>query len=491
LDAVQPELKQRMTHPILLWLRRDLRLGDHPALAKALTAGRPVIPVYVLDDETPGRWRAGSASLWWLAGSLAALDGDLRKRGSRLVLRKGETVAALLRLVEEAAAEAVYFTRGYEPHMATLEKQLAAACEAQGIGCHRFSGQLLNEPEAVSNKAGEPFKVFTPFHKACLAKEPPARVLAAPEVIPAPACWPESEALEDWGLLPAKPDWAGGLRETWEPGEAGARKRLESFIDSALDAYGKARDLPGVDGTSRLSSHLAFGEIGPRQIWHAVRHAGDSAGLRGADAFLRELYWREFSYHLLFHAPHFPEKPFRPEFEAFPWREDARGLRAWQKGETGYPIIDAGMRQLWAIGWMHNRVRMITASFLIKHLLIPWQTGEAWFWDTLVDADLANHAASWQWVAGSGADAAPYFRVFNPTLQGKKFDPGGDYVRRWVPELAGLPDADIHTPWLTAEPVLKRAGIILGKTYPRPIVDHDAGRKRALGAYQAIGSAKP
>lgn len=475
-------------HPILLWLRRDLRLGDHPALTKALATGRPIIPVYVLEDDTPGRWRPGGASRWWLAGSLAALAADLRKRGSRLILRKGDAIAALMKLAAESGATAIYFTRAYEPYMTALETRLAAASSKRGIGCHRFPGQLINEPEAVTNKAGAPFKVFTPFHRACLALEPPGPVLAAPGNILAPDSWPDSHALEDWRLLPEKPDWAGGLRQSWEPGEAGARRRLGAFMEAALDGYKTGRDRPGTDGTSRLSPHLAFGEISPRQIWHAVRHANDRDGLTGGEAYLRELYWREFSYHLLFHWPYLPEQPFRPAFAAFPWRKDADGLRAWQRGKTGYPMVDAGMRQLWATGWMHNRVRMIAASFLVKHLLIPWQDGAAWFWDTLADADLANNSASWQWVAGSGADAAPYFRVFNPVLQSRKFDADGAYIRRWLPELARLPDTDIHAPWEAPEAALTKAGVKLGKTYPQPIVDHAEGRKRALAAYKQISA---
>ena len=476
-----------MPDPVLLWFRRDLRLADQPALRAALGTGRPVIPVYVLDDETPGKWRLGRASRWWLAGSLRALGAELEKRRSRLILRSGESVAELVRLAGETGAAEVYFSRGYEPWAVTLETSLAEAAHKRGIVCRRFAGHVLNEPEALRNRSGDPFQMFTPYWKAALAKEPPAAPLPSPRNIPGAERWPESETLEQWTLEPAKPDWAGGLRQTWTPGEAGAARRLQAFIDDALATYGSERNLPGVEGTSRLSPHLAFGEISPRQCWHAVQSASEGGAGKGAESFLRELYWREFSYHLLFHFPNLPEEPLRPAFAGFPWRRDRKALRAWQKAETGYPIVDAGMRQLWSIGWMHNRVRMIAASLLLKHLLIPWQEGAAWFWDTLVDADLANNSASWQWVAGSGADAAPYFRVFNPALQGAKFDGSGDYVRRWVPELAKLPDAHIHAPGKAPEDVLVKAGVTLGKTYPRPIIDHDTGRRRALDAYREIG----
>jgi deoxyribodipyrimidine photo-lyase len=477
--------------PIILWFRRDLRLGDHPALDAAAASGAPIVPVYVLDDDTPGAWRLGGASRWWLGGSLRALDAELRARGSRLVLRRGESGAVLPELARETDADTVHFTRGYEPFMSPLEARLQAALADAGVGCRRFGGHVLLEPEAVRNKSGEPFKVFTPFYKACQTREPPLRPLSAPKRLRAPNQWPASETLASWRLEPAEPNWAAEMGKAWMPGEAGAATRLHGFIADALADYGTNRNRPDLDGTSRLSPHLTFGEISPRQIWHAVSHAAeaDSAGLPGATAYIRELYWREFSWHLLFHRPDLPDAPFRPEFAALPWKKDAAALKAWQTGRTGYPIVDAGLRQLWAIGWMHNRVRMVVASFLTKHLLIPWQEGEAWFWDTLVDADLANNAASWQWVAGSGADAAPYFRVFNPTLQGQKFDAQGDYVRRWVPELANMPAQHIHAPWDAPADILRRAGVALGETYPRPIIAHDEGRRQALAAYEAVKSA--
>jgi deoxyribodipyrimidine photo-lyase len=479
-----------MSAPVLLWFRQDLRLADHRALAAALAAKRPIIPVYILDDETPGMWRLGGASRWWLRQSLAALNQDLERLGSRLVLRRGAAEAMLLELINETGAEAVHVTRRYEPWASDLDRELAVKLEKKGIDFKRFAGSLLFEPEALRTKAGDPFKVFTPFYKACLALDPPKPPLPRPEALPSPQDWPGSDDPRDWALLPTAPDWSGGLQESWQPGENGAEARLEAFLDDAMTAYAENRDRPDLIGTSRLSPHLHHGEISPHRCWQAIDErlaaAGDSRGERGGRSYLRELVWREFSYHLLAHWPDLPEKAFRPEFEHFPWETDEQTLKAWQLGKTGYPIVDAGMRELWQTGWMHNRVRMVTASFLIKHLMIPWQAGEAWFWDTLVDADLASNAASWQWVAGSGADAAPYFRIFNPILQGKKFDPEGDYVKRYVPELAGLPPDHIHAPWEAPKASLAEAGVDLGKTYPLPIVGHGKARERALQAYGTI-----
>lgn len=476
---------------IVLWMRRDLRIADNPALLAAAETGAPVIPVYVLDDDTPGMWRMGGASRWWLAQSLRSLGRDLGERGSRLILRRGRADVVLTALVKETGAGAVYFTRGYEPYHRALEASLRRSLEDAGAKCKRFGGQLLIEPERHLNKSGEPFRVFTPFYKALVAADAVAHPVPAPAALTGPATWPASDSLESLELEPTKPDWAGGLRNTWSVGEAAAAHRLDLFIESMLGAYGRERDKPGTDGTSRLSPSLAFGEIGPRQIWHAVLSAAQASGHRDlGEAYLREIVWREFSYHLLFHFPHLPERAFKPEFDRFPWRPEARGLKAWKEGRTGYPIVDAGMRQLWQTGWMHNRVRMIAASFLVKHLLVPWQTGEAWFWDTLVDADLASNSASWQWVAGSGADAAPYFRIFNPVLQGEKFDPEGGYVRRFCPELAKLPAAVIHRPWQADPSVLRAGGVTLGVDYPKPVVDHTEARQQAMAAYSEIKTSK-
>ncbi len=476
-----------MTAPVIHWFRHDLRLADNPALSAAVASGAPLIAVFILDETTPGAWAPGAASRWWLHGSLAALDRTLRRRGGALTLRRGPALEALMKIVRETGARQVTFTRGYGPHAAPQEAAIAEELGRDGVACRRFGGALLFEPEAVATKDGRPFRVFTPFHKATRALEISAPV-PAPAAIHPPSRAPDSDVLDDWALLPTKPDWSGGLRESWNPGEEAAKTRLEAFLSDAMERYGTDRDHPGTAGTSRLAPHLHFGEIGPRQCWHRIRHAMDAGGGRdvGAAAFLRELVWREFSTHLLHHWPSLPDRPFRDDFERFPWRDDDASRAAWQRGQTGYPIVDAGMRELWHTGWMHNRVRMVAASFLIKHLLIPWQRGEAWFWDTLVDADLANNAANWQWVAGCGADAAPYFRIFNPVLQGQKFDADGAYVRRWVPELSKLPDKFIHQPWAAPAAILAAAEVSLGDTYPQPIVDHAAARQRALAAVAQI-----
>ncbi|MBM3644837.1 MAG: deoxyribodipyrimidine photo-lyase [Alphaproteobacteria bacterium] len=469
----------------LVWFRSDLRLDDQPALAAALAAGGAVVPVYVL-DETRSVLTPGAASRWWLHGSLAALDTDLRARGARLVLRRGDPATQIERLIAETGATAIHWTRRYAKAHRDADAALKTRLRESGVEAHSHNGALLHEPWEVTTGAGGWFKVFTPFWKACLARPAPAAPVPAPAHITGPATWPASDALAYWRLRPTAPDWAIGLAAEWTPGEAGAQARLASFLDHALDGYRGGRDLPGRESTSRLSPHLAFGELSPRRVLQAVRARPPSAD---ADKFLAELGWREFSHNLLFHHDDLATRSFRPEFDAFPWATDARALTAWRRGRTGYPLVDAGMRELWTTGWMHNRVRMVVASFLVKHLLIDWREGERWFWDTLVDADPANNAASWQWVAGCGADAAPYFRVFNPVLQGAKFDADGAYVRRWVPELAALPHAHLHQPWAAPSAILAAAGITLGKDYPRPIVEHNAARTRALAAFATLRNA--
>lgn len=475
---------------VIVWFRRDLRLSDNPALQAALATGEPIIPVFVRDDEDADDRRPGGASRWWLHGSLAALDADLRRRsgGEGLILRSGSAARVIPALVAETGARAVVWNRRYEPWAVARDGALKASLRSDGVDARSFNGALLAEPARFFNKAGAPYQVFTPFWRALRAGA------EAPEFRPAPArldiAGGPGDALVDWALRPNRPDWAAGLREAWTPGEAGAAERLAVFAQRAVFDYADTRNTPGVVGTSRLSPHLHFGEIGPWQVWRAAIAAGEAVHgdpfQRGVETFLSELGWREFSAHLLFHFPTLPTTALKPEFDRLPWRADPVALSAWRKGLTGYPIVDAGLRELWATGWMHNRVRMIVASFLIKDLMIDWREGEAWFWDTLVDADLASNAASWQWVAGSGADAAPYFRVFNPVGQGEKFDPDGAYVRRWAPELARLSNTVIHAPWTAPPAQLEGAGVRLGRDYPRPIVDHAQARQRALAAYDEV-----
>lgn len=470
-----------MTGPALVWLRQDLRLADNPALSAAIATKCPVICAYLLDDETPGRWRVGGAARWWLHHSLSALAQALAARGGCLVLRRGKAVEEIPRLVAQTGAGAVYWSRCIEPFALARDGAIARVLRAGGVTTREFGASLLFEPDAVRTKTGQAFKVFTPFWNACLALGVARAPLPAPERIAPWAGAIRSDALEDWGLLPRAPDWAAAFATHWRPGEAGALVARDRFIQQRLARYAQARDQLSEAATSRLSPHLHFGEISPLQILAALPDEGG-----GRDKFLSEIGWREFSYHLLSQFPALPEKNWRAQFDAFPWRDDQAGLKAWQSGRTGYPIVDAAMRELWQTGTMHNRARMIAASFLIKHLLIDWRHGADWFWDTLLDADLANNSASWQWVAGSGADAAPYFRIFNPITQGQRYDPDGQYVRRWLPELAELSNADIHKPWAAPDGVLRAAGVRLGDNYPLPIVEHVAARARALAAFATI-----
>jgi deoxyribodipyrimidine photo-lyase len=452
----------------LVWFRNDLRLSDNPALRAACESG-PVALLYILDE------RAGAASRWWLHHSLKALAKDIAAKGGFLLLRRGDPLRIIPELTARLGVEAVHAARAYEPYWRETDRALDAELKRQGVALHRHLSTSLFPPERITTQSGKLYGVFTPFAKACLAAGVPSALAPAPTRINGVKA--PSEALEDWELLPTHPDWAGGMRAEWTPGEAGAKSRLEAFLAGPVKNYATARDIPGVDGTSKLSPHVHFGEISPRYVWHRAS---------GADIFRKELLWREFSLNLLWQHPDLRTAPIRPAFAAFPWAPDNAVLRAWQRGQTGVPIVDAGMRELWATGWMHNRVRMITASYLVKHLLQPWQAGEAWFWDCLCEADEAANGASWQWVAGCGADAAPYFRVFNPVLQGQKFDPDGAYVRKFVPALAPLPDAVLHTPWAADAATLARAGVRLGVDYPRPLVDLAAGRTRALAAYANV-----
>jgi deoxyribodipyrimidine photo-lyase len=468
-------------HPLIIWFRADLRLTDNPALAFAAASGRPILPVFVLDDDVAGDWRMGAASRWWLHGSLEGLAADLGKHRVPLILRSGGAAKTIRALVRETDAAAVVWNRRYEPRGVRQDAALEKALTADGIDVKTFNAALLFEPGEIRNKSGKPFKVYTPFWRTLRTMEiaPAGR---APKSLLAYQGRVTSDALDDWKLLPTKPDWAGGMRKMWTPGEAGAKKRLAAFL-RRIENYPSGRDRPDEVGTSELSPHLHFGEISPRQIWHAVsmHHHGAAA-----EKFLSELAWRDFNHHLLAEHPAMPDEPLDKRFRKMPWSKSEKNFDAWTRGQTGVPMVDAGMRQLWTTGWMHNRVRMIVASYLIKHLAIHWRRGEAWFWDTLVDADLANNSGNWQWVAGCGADAAPFFRIFNPVLQGEKFDPKGAYVRKWVPEIAKLPDPYIHKPWEASDDILVKAGVTLGSTYPEPLVDLAAARDRALDAFRSL-----
>jgi deoxyribodipyrimidine photo-lyase len=453
------------TAPTILWLRQDLRLGDNPALQHALERGGPVIPLYIDSAAEEGDWAPGAAARWWLHRSLAALDAALRRLGSRLLLRRGPALPVLQQLVRDTGAGAVAWNRRYEPALVARDRAVQEGLRASGVLVTTHNGALLAEPWEVVTRDGGPFRVYTPFWRRLMATLQPASPLPAPQALASPRRWPQGDALDDLALLP-RIAWYRGLEAAWSPGEAGAAARLAAFCAGGLDGYRDRRDRPAFEATSRLSPHLHFGELSPRQLWHAIGAAESRRGLPAAEwrhgKFLAELLWREFAHHLLYHFPHSVAEPMRPAFRAFPWREDAALLAAWQHGRTGIPLVDAGMRELWTTGWMHNRVRMVAASFLVKNLRIDWRHGARWFWDTLVDADLANNTLGWQWVAGCGTDAAPYFRVFNPVAQAAKFDPDGAYVRRWLDAAA-----------------LARA----------PIVDLVASRAEALAAWRALRAA--
>lgn len=474
--------------PALIWFRTDLRLHDNPALTHAAETGRPLLAVYVLEEDTAGLRPLGGASGWWLAQSLRALAADLKQHGIPLVLRRGAAARIIPELARESGCDLVVMNGRTGAAVTAVDQDVAARLQEAGCTVKRFNGHLLYKPGVPTTAAGGFPRTFSAFHRATHRAPEPRRPLPVPEPLSGHPQPPAGDHLEDWGLEPTRPDWAGGLRQTWHCGEAAARERLDAFIQSGLRGYKAGRDVPSQEHVSRLSPYLAFGEISPNQVLYAVRLAAESGLVPASDAekFEAELHWREFSYHLLEAEPDIASRNIQKPFDALPWRHAPAELKLWQKGMTGYPIVDAGMRQLWTTGWMHNRVRMVVASFLTKHLLIDWRAGESWFWDTLVDADPANNAASWQWVAGTGMDAAPYFRVFNPVLQGEKFDPDGAYVRRYVPELGRVPSALIHKPWTADAATLAHAGVRLGVTYPRPMVDHDAARERALAAFGEI-----
>ena len=478
--------------PVICWFRVDLRVSDNAALHAAATSGRPVVCLFILEEGTPDIRAPGGAKEWWLHYSLGSLKDDLEALGAPLLLRRGDAGSVLREIIAQTGADAVVWNRRYGRGETEIDSRIAAELQGENVSVRAYPGHLIHDPAELRTGSGAHYKVYTPFWNN-FSGRPVADPLPAPGAVrPLPERI-ASDDIEDWKLLPTTPDWSGGIKAFWTPGETGARERLEEFAKVAFDGYATGRDIPSIDGTSRLSPHLALGEISPRQVWHAIEAHADDVPDADVTTYRKEIAWREFSYHLLHHYPDMPRENVSSQFEHFPWTEldeqAAAQLKAWQRGQTGYPIVDAGMRQLWHIGWMHNRVRMITASFLIKHLLIDWRHGEEWFWDTLVDADAANNANGWQWVAGSGADAAPFFRVFNPILQGKKFDPDGAYVRKWVPEVAALPDKHVHAPFDAPDKVLLTAKVRLGESYPRPIIDHSFGRKRALDAYAEMRAA--
>jgi deoxyribodipyrimidine photo-lyase len=463
----------------IVWFRQDLRLADNASLLAA--ASGPMLAVYVLDDD--GEWKLGGAHRWWLHGSLQSLAVDLESRGARLILRRGRAATILPELAKAVGAVAIHAGLMAEPAARAQEAAVRAALPT-GVTLQLHRTATLFDFGAVRTKADGAYGIFTPFARAARSLGPPAPPRPAPKRLQGLDAG--SDDLATWGLLPAEPDWARGLRDTWRPGEAAALARAKQFMAGPLDAYHDGRNTPGADLTSMLSPHLHWGELSPSQLWHWAAEAGSGQGL---DVYQSELLWHEFSVNLLWRNPQMPDVPQRGDFNRLAWRRDPAGLRAWQRGRTGVPIVDAGMRQLWHIGWMHNRVRMITASYLVKHLLVSWVDGERWFWDTLVDGDLAVNAQSWQWVAGCGTDSQPFFRVFNPATQSEKFDRDGAYIRRWVPELAALPDRWIHAPWAAPAPVLAKAGIVLGKDYPHPLVALEQGRDRALAAFRSLRQA--
>jgi deoxyribodipyrimidine photo-lyase len=472
--------------PVIFWFRQDLRLADNPGLAAAAQQGA-VVPIYILDEDTPGNWQMGGASHWWLHRSLQNLERQLQ---GQLRLFCGNAGDVLPRLTREIGAETVFWNRCYEPWRIERDRRIKETLNQTGTAVKSFNGSLLWEPWEILKGDGTPYKVFTPYYRnGCLGRTHPRP--PAEQIPPLHFCasmdLSASCHLDELPLLPGH-GWYKKLEHHWQPGEKGAHQRLTDFVSTGLDGYRQGRDFPALEQTSRLSPHLHFGEISPHQIRQALSTAAATGNIPkdDLDHFFSELAWREFSYYQLYHNPYLPESPLRPEFQRFPWLKDEEGLRRWQSGLTGYPLVDAGLRELWQTGFMHNRVRMVVGSFLVKNLLLPWRQGESWFWDCLVDADLASNAASWQWVAGCGADAAPYFRIFNPVTQGQKFDPNGDYVRRYVPEIAALPDKYLHAPWTAPGELLKQSSIVLGRDYPLPIVDLKASRQRALDAYQRM-----
>ena len=472
----------------------DLRLADNPALSAALRRGHPLICLFVWDPQAEGYAMPGAASRWWLHHSLQSLSDHLKAAGNDLIIRIGKTCEVLSNLFKDFPKSHVFWNQSCEPTCQKIDEDILTFLETERIESHEFHGNTLVDPSTILTQTQNPYRVFTPFWRRLQGMLPLSPSLPAPRTLPPqPSGTFKSLPLDSLQLLPTI-NWTEGLRESWTPGEDGAKKALKKFLRTPVTVYAVDRDRPDLPHTSHLSPHLHFGELSPRKLWHAVQHAKQknrhAQNRKSYDAYLRQIAWREFARYLLYHFPHTVHEPLYSTYQAFPWRNNANSLRAWEKGLTGFPIVDAGMRELWHTGWMHNRVRMITASFLTKDLLLPWQKGAAWFWDTLVDADLANNTMGWQWVAGCGADASPFFRIFNPITQGIKFDPDGRYVRKWVPELSDLPSPWIHQPWEAPPLFLVEANITLGETYPQPMVDHAEARNRALLAYRQFKKGK-
>ncbi|MBX9805542.1 MAG: DNA photolyase family protein [Alphaproteobacteria bacterium] len=468
--------------PVIMWFRQDLRLTDNPALSLALSTGKPIIPLFILEEGT--HRPLGAASRWWLHHSLKALEESLQY----LCLRQGNPEKILKDIIAKTGANKIFWTQRFDPFGQKTDAAIEKTLTQEGLACHSLNSNYLLKPGTILNNSGKPFQIFTPYWKQCADN-----IISLP-TDPAPTSIPllkiPCDTLEEWKLQPSNPNWAADFPSHWKPGEKNASSALEDFVNFKLPGYAVRRNLPDQEGTSRLSPHLHWGEISPRQVWNVVQDKFAKQHPYGDDVrtFLSELGWREFAQDCLLRFPNLSTIPLRSEFNNFPWEDHPKNFLAWQRGQTGYPIVDAGMRQLWKTGWMHNRVRMIVASFLVKDLLIPWQKGEAWFWDTLVDADEASNAMNWQWVTGCGVDAAPFFRIFNPVLQGEKFDPEGNYIRKWLPELKALPNSYIHKPWLAPSHILQYSSIQLNKTYPSPIVDHKLRRQKALMAFKHLHS---
>jgi len=471
-----------MKNPSILWFRVDLRLSDNPALQKALELGNPIIPIYILDDDNAENRKLGDASKWWLHSSLKKLSSDLEKIGSKLLFFRGKAESIIENIVNETKAESILWNRRYEPWAVKRDKIIKENLLQLSKNIFSFNGSLLYEPWEVKSKIGNPLKVFTPFKKAILNKGIDFKISKSPKMMPFPKKWPSSINLDDLELIKNTP-WSKKFFKFWKPGSETALKKLNFFKENLINDYNINRNIPSLSGTSKLSPYLRFGEISPKQIIMALIDLEENDDVM---TYKSEIIWREFSYNLLWYYPEIHNEPIKNNFLRFEWENDQNHFKLWTEGKTGYPIVDAGMRELWSTGWMHNRVRMITASFLTKHLLLPWQMGEKWFWDTLLDADPASNTSGWQWVSGCGADAAPYFRIFNPTIQSLKFDPDGRYIKKFLPELKNLPSKFIHEPWNADSAILKNSDIKLGETYPRPIVDHKFARERALNSYAGI-----